>query len=103
MGMGMNSPGISKLASMIRDISKTANPDIRELDYGKINSDKSLRTNEFAIDIPADDYHSCVDHLRTGDQVLVAWVGDDPCIVGIVRQAEDCIDDPPIFDREDDG
>lgn len=118
MSKGNNSPGLSKLAGLFQGIAKDQIPTDRLLDFGTIQSDKSLLTDTFGIAIPKSDYlileelksrtattssKSVGDHgshshtvktqegLSVGDRVLVAWVNNDAVVVGRIKNAGDVI------------
>lgn len=57
MSRGDNSPGLSRLASAFRGL--TNGKDEMILDFGVINSNGSLTTNNFPVPIPKEQYHVC--------------------------------------------
>jgi len=65
------------------------------LDFGTIQPDMSLVTNMFPVSIPQRDYMVCRsatwdeidDALQPGDRVLVAWVGNDACVIDLILPA----------------
>ena len=63
MSKGDNSPGMSKLAGVIGDMIKRGQAGSPVLDFGVIQSDKSLLTNSYPIAIPRNDYLVCR-HLK---------------------------------------
>ena len=118
MSKGGNSPGLSKLALLIREMARKEIPTDLVLDFGTIQGDKSLLTDEFDIPIPRSDYfilgqlkertattsastvgdHGSHTHtvktedgLTTGDRVLVAWVYSDAVVLGKISQASDVL------------
>lgn len=102
MSRGDNSPGLSRLASAFRGFANSKNE--MALDFGVINENGSLTTNNFPVPIPKDQYHVCR-HLRRywssygdysfatnpefkkGDRVLVAWVGGDAVVIDVIIKA----------------
>ena len=118
MSKGNNSPGLSKLAGVFQGMAKNQIPTDRLLDFGTIQSDKSLLTDTFGIAIPKSDYlilaelkshtattssRSVGDHgshthtvqtqegLSVGDRVLVAWVNNDAVVIGKIKNADKVI------------
>lgn len=108
--------GMNRLARAIQDRmnrNRDANSEL-VLDFGTIQSDRSLKTNTFAHAIPRADYHVArhltlggtgsvlsyttqVDghshavtipqkmrSVQPGDRVLVAWVQSEPVIVDVI-------------------
>lgn len=63
MSKGENSPGISKLAGVLKSMIDGAQDSSLILDFGVIQSDKSLLTNSYPIAIPRSDYLVCR-HLK---------------------------------------
>lgn len=59
MSKGDNSPGMSKLAGVIKDIAKGEKESSLLIDFGVIQEDGSLLTNTYPIPIPATDYLVC--------------------------------------------
>ena len=79
----MGSEGINKFAKVIQRRMKQVYEQPAVLDFGTINEDLSLITNNFPVPIPKPDYIICskaID-IKAGSRVLVAWVGDDACII----------------------
>lgn len=113
MSKGDNSPGISRLAGVLRDLAGIDRDDSLVLDFGVIQSDKSLMTNSYPIAIPKSDYLVCRhlksrnistgtaeghthsvatrEALEVGDHVLVAWVLDDAVVIDVILDAEDVL------------
>ena len=56
MSKGDNSPGVSRLASVLRGIADKQIPKELLLDFGVIQGDKSLLTNTYPLPIPRSDY-----------------------------------------------
>ncbi len=56
MAQGDNSPGMSKLAGVFRNMAARAMNGNPVFDFGTIQSDGSLLTNRFPIPIPKSDY-----------------------------------------------
>lgn len=63
MSKGDNSPGVSRLAGLIKTIAEKQVPGALLLDFGVIQADKSLLTNTYPIPIPHSDYLVCR-HLK---------------------------------------
>lgn len=113
----MGNEGINKLAGVIQSRMKSMSDKPQMLDFGVIQSDMSLVTNQFPKPIPQTDYMVCrqltlgatdseltktkgsgtknvlvpekMRSIKPGDRVLVAWVGDDACVVDIILPATD--------------
>lgn len=64
MSKGDNSPGVSKLAAAMRNISEGTRDNSLIIDYGVIQADKSLLTNSYPIAVPRSDYLICR-HLKS--------------------------------------
>ena len=78
MSKGDNSPGASKFAGAIRKIMDRNTNNALVLDFGVIQSDGSLLTDEYPISIPKSDYLVCR-HLKARSataQTTSATVGD---------------------------
>ena len=108
----MGNEGINKLAGVIQSRMHSMNNKPQVLDFGNLQSDMSLVTNRFPQPIPQSDYMVCrqltlgpIDEplthtinsvektvlvpekmrsVKPGDRVLVAWVGDDVCVIDII-------------------
>lgn len=110
MSKGKNSPNISRLVSQIRQISLDAQDHSEPIDFGVIQSDKSLICDGFDVPIPKDDYLICrslshgtivttevnghkhnvkIPALKQGDRVLVAWLGNDAIVIDVLTDAAD--------------
>ena len=91
----MGNEGINKLAAVFQNRmhGMTDKPEV--LDFGVIQGDMSLLTNRFPRPIPQTDYMVCrqltLISVKPGDRVLVAWVGDDACVVDIVLPATEMV------------
>lgn len=59
MSKGDNSPGMSRLAGVIKGIAKGEQNTALTLDLGVIQADKSLLTDTYPIPIPRSDYLVC--------------------------------------------
>lgn len=59
MSRGDNSPGLSKLAGVIRQVAEKGKDKSLVLDFGTIQEDYSLLTNTYPIPIPLNDYLVC--------------------------------------------
>jgi hypothetical protein len=86
----MANEGMNRLARVIqgrmREVGDTPPP----LDFGEIRGDMSLVTNSFPVPIPQKDYVICrsvIGWLQPSDRVLVAWVGNDACVIDIICPA----------------
>lgn len=87
MSRGDNSPGVSKLAGVFREMVSNQLEGAAAIDFGEIQSDKSLLTNSYPIAIPKSDYLACrrlKDNLAVGNRVLVVWADDDPVVVDVI-------------------
>lgn len=122
--------GANNLARTLQERIQMMNIGPPVLDFGTIQGDMSLITNNFPLPIPQSDYMVCraaalgavndvlyktrgteprnnvdfsgtpdtshfhdvligekIRWLKPGDRVLVAWVGDDPCVVDLILPA----------------
>lgn len=94
--MGDSRNGISRLAGVIEgEIKRQSwNPDTI-LDYGTLGQNGILKTDSFPATMDKNDYSvlkSCAKDIEEGEKlrVLVAWIEDDPVIIGILAgQKED--------------
>ena len=59
MSLGDNSPGISRLTGLMKEIAEQQKDTALILDFGVIAADMSLITNNFPEPIPAKDYLVC--------------------------------------------
>ena len=108
MAQGDNSPGMSRLAGVIREMGgKRAGGPV--FDFGTIQQNGGLLTDSYPIMIPKSDYVICR-HLKSrtattsetsshthtvntqqglsaGSRVLVAWVGNDAVVIDVVLNA----------------
>lgn len=100
MSRGDNSPGLSRLAGVMKGIASDQVPTEKILDLGKIQSDKSLITDSFGVAIPRSDYlvlsqlkksEKSQEGIKTGDRVLVAWVNNDAIVLGKIIPASDAL------------
>lgn len=82
----MGNEGINKLAGVLQGRMHHVADKPQVLDFGVIQGDMSLLTNKFPQPIPQSDYMVCrqIRSRKPGDRVLVAWVGDDCCVVDLV-------------------
>lgn len=127
----MGNEGVNKLASVLQNRMHCMNEKPQVLDFGQIQGDMSLLTNQFPKPIPQGDYMVCrqltlgsksspidsepmtqesgnfdgkhdpihasegkhqhillvpekMRSIKPGDRVLVAWVGDDACVIDII-------------------
>lgn len=115
MSKGDNSPGMSKLAGVLKGIAHGAQDTSLVLDFGVIQPNGSLLTNTYPIPIPKADYLVCrglrrqsgsfttseaeADNhkhtgsvqtspaVKAGDRVLVAWVQNDAVVVDVIVAA----------------
>lgn len=95
---GANSPGISRLAGVIRDIAARQIPSDMLIDFGEIQADGSLMTNTFPLPIPKSDYIVCrrlsqEPRLAVGDRVVVAWVDNDAVVIDVILNADQALDE----------
>lgn len=92
MSKGANSPGISRLASVIQKLADKNVDKSLTLDFGEIQGDGSLMTNTFPISIPKTDYILCA-HLdgipSAGTRVLVGWVDNDAVVIDAIIDAQE--------------
>jgi len=64
MSKGDNSPGLSRLAGVMRDLANKDRDTALVLDFGTIQGDGSLLTNTYPLPIPKSDYIVCR-HLKS--------------------------------------
>lgn len=111
----MDHTGYQKLAGVLhKKMTSTSEPEII-IDFGEIQSNYSLKTNQFPIEIPPADYLVCrwatlkgtsfaqtqsgenvimpakLQAIKPGDRVLVVWNGSDPVVVDILYPATEVI------------
>lgn len=114
----MGNEGINKLAGVFQGRMHSMGGKPEPLDFGEIKGDMSLVTNRFPRPVPKSDYVVCrqltlgaegeklaetdgveghvheigvpgpMRKVRPGDRVLVAWVGDDPCVVDVILSGD---------------
>lgn len=101
-----NSPGINRLTRAIKKVTGAGLPVAEQLDFGVIQSNGSLLTNDFPVPIPKEEYHIgrllrsmsiyCETEekykttnrpLKKGDRVLVAWVGSEAVVIDVIIKA----------------
>lgn len=73
MSKGDNSPGMSKLAGVLKGIAKGEQETNLILDFGVIQPDKSLLTNTYPIPIPQSDYLVCGQLKKTTDSFTTSY------------------------------
>ena len=86
-----NNEGINMLARVMQERMHRIASAPAPMDFGEIQSDYSLLTNQFPIPIPNNDYMVCAKALKIkpGDHVLVVWVGSDPVIIDMIRNGKE--------------
>ncbi len=77
MSKGNNSPGVSKLAGVMRKLANKDRDGSLLLDFGVIQTDKSLLTNTYPIPIPRSDYQVCRAVMQQGDSFTTSYNGED--------------------------
>ncbi len=107
--------GFNELALTIQKRMNQVGESRLIIDFGQINSDGSLRTNSFPIDIPATDYLICgslieneclcdpggdpshVHVIKTkkrisaGSRVVVVWIGNDAIVIDVMKTASEVL------------
>ena len=113
----MANEGVNGLAAVLQSRMKELGGGLPIVDYGTIRADMSLVTDAFPIPIPQRDYIICRSlaiggantvisktstnsghahdvlagdkyrWLKPGDRVLVAWRGNDACVIDIIIPA----------------
>jgi len=96
MSKGDNSPGASRFAAVIRQIADRAVDHEPIIDFGTIQSNGSLLTDNFPVPVPTDEYQICrgagsTRNVRAGDRVLVVWVDVDPVVIDIIQTADEVL------------
>jgi len=76
MSLGDNSPGISRLTGLMKEIAEQQKDTSLMLDFGLIMDDMSLLTNNFPEPIPAKDYMVCR-CAALKDEEIVSTSGHD--------------------------
>lgn len=77
--------GISKLAMTISERISNQTDTTPTLDFGTIKKNGSLITNNFPVTIAKGDYsvlREC--SVDGGSKVLVAWVGSEAVVIGVL-------------------
>jgi len=85
----MANEGANRLARVLQGRIKDLDDKPPVLDYGVINWDRSLKTNMFPLPIPQSSYMICrsAQGCGPGDRVLVAWTGNDACVIDVIMPA----------------
>lgn len=73
MSKGDNSPGVSKFAGVLKELAKGTQETSLILDFGVIQSDKSLLTNTYPISIPQSDYLVCGQLKKATDSFTTSY------------------------------
>jgi len=88
----MANEGANRLARVLQQRMGDVSDTPPELDFGRIQGDMSLLTNQFPRPIPQRDYIICrcaaEAGITAGVRVLVIWVGDDACVVDVIVPAD---------------
>lgn len=96
MAQENGNPGINRLARTMSDRMRDFVSDIdMVLDFGEIQGNLGLITNNFPNEIPCGDYSICrgvsgagsIPKLKAGDHVLVAWVDSDAVVVDVIMSS----------------
>jgi len=92
LGNSRNS-GISRLAGVFDERIRRHSEHPALLDYGTLGKSGTLKADSFPEALDKNDYgvlEHCRKDMKKGEKqrVLVAWVGDDPVIVGILSEQE---------------
>ena len=83
----MADEGINALAQILDGRMNQHNESPPLLDFGTIK-EGSLLTDQFPVPIPKKDYIVCESvTVKSGDRVLVAWVGDDAVVIDTILKA----------------
>lgn len=86
-----SSPGTNKLARVLSNRMKKESESPMVLEFGAIKSNNSLSTDSFPVSIPAGEYlvleNVSKDTIKSGDRVLVAWVGNDAVVIDVVTES----------------
>ena len=80
----MANEGINRLARALDGRSKKHGQKPPLLDFGAIQTNRSLKINSFPRSIPFGDYVSCIgipEIITSPIRVLVCWVGDDATVI----------------------
>lgn len=88
----MATEGVNKLLKTLDNRMTDHDDKPQILDFGYIQTDRSLITNQFPESIPFGDYVSCMgipDTITEPIRVLVGWVGDDATVIGSIWIQED--------------
>jgi methyl coenzyme M reductase alpha subunit len=83
----MANEGVNKLGRVLDGRMKEHDDKPPVLDFGEIQTDRSLITNNFPQAIPFGDYVSCIRISETVSRpirVLVGWVGDDATVISTI-------------------
>jgi hypothetical protein len=87
----MSNQGVNKLTGVMQErihrIGGKGGGKSGVLDFGKIQTDRSLLTNKFPVPIPFGSYMSCIEIPQTIAEpmrVLIGWVGDDATVISTI-------------------
>lgn len=92
MAKGGNSPGLSRLAGVMKKIADGQVPSDLILDFADIQASGALQPNSANIVIPKEDY-LILDgaDVSRGDRVLIGWVFNDAVVLGKIREASEVL------------
>ena|GEM_PF-1330365 len=94
----MSSEGTNKLTQVLQRRMRDINDKPPILDFGTIQTDRSLLTNNFPVPIPFGDYVSCIaipETMAAPARVLVSWVGDDATVINRLSTQGTPAETPP--------
>lgn len=113
--MEENNNGMQNFAAVLdKRMSEKYIPDT-VLDFGEITGSYELKTTDYPVPLPKDEYHVCrqltlgkkddflcrvsdgheayipekMRKLKPGDHVLVAWIRNEPVVIDIVIRADE--------------
>lgn len=88
MAKGGNSPGLSRLAGLMKKIAQGQVPSDLILDLADIQANGALQPNSVDVVIAKEDY-LVLDgaNVHRGDRVLIGWVDNDAVVLGRIREA----------------
>jgi hypothetical protein len=79
--------GINALARLLQERMKAVGKEPPALDFATVKSADIFRLDAYELDIPMDDLVRMkgAPVLSVGDRIVIAFVGDEPLLVGVLE------------------